>query len=187
MIYFTSDHHFGHENIIKHCKRPFSSVTEMDDHMVEAWNSVVGKRDTVYHLGDISHKRCDPEYAEDLVCRLNGSICLIIGNHEVDHDPDLDSRCDLEERMLIPACWFSEVVEGYYYIREEGQLITMSHYAQETWHDMSKGTWHLHGHSHGKLKKKPRRLDVGVDSHNFKPWSLTEIQQHFQPNKETAF
>lgn len=191
MIFFTADHHFGHENIIKHCKRPFKDADEMDQYMVDQWNSVVKKGDTVYHLGDISHKRADPERVMNIIEELSGDIDLLMGNHEVDSDPTKDSRDTIYARMRIATSLFHAVHEGYFYLRLDGQLITMSHYAQETWHDMSKGTWHLHGHSHGKLNKKLRRLDVGVDTHDFRPWSLDEIKDHFGGRKpmstETAF
>ena len=54
MIFFTSDHHFYHSNIIKYCQRPFHSVEEMNEEMIRRWNSVVGVDDTVYYLGDFS-------------------------------------------------------------------------------------------------------------------------------------
>jgi calcineurin-like phosphoesterase family protein len=51
-VFFTSDTHFGHANIIKYCGRPFASVEEMNRELIARWNAVVGPRDTVYHLGD---------------------------------------------------------------------------------------------------------------------------------------
>ena len=64
MIFITSDHHFGHENIIKHCSRPFRNADEMDATMVDRWNEVVGPDDDVYIAGDFSHKRCPAERAD---------------------------------------------------------------------------------------------------------------------------
>ncbi len=83
MIFFTSDTHFGHERIIELAKRPFKSVEEMDDAMISRWNSVVGKADTVYHLGDYSlyHRK---DTLKKLRERLNGKIILIAGNHDRD-------------------------------------------------------------------------------------------------------
>ena len=54
MIWFSSDHHFGHANIIKYASRPFDSVEAMDTELIRRWNEVVGERDTVYYLGDFT-------------------------------------------------------------------------------------------------------------------------------------
>jgi calcineurin-like phosphoesterase family protein len=76
-IFFTSDSHFGHANIIKYCNRPFSSVAEMDREMIEQWNKVVTMYDTVYHLGDFCFSAHAPYFNQ-----LNGNKFLILGNHD---------------------------------------------------------------------------------------------------------
>ena len=53
MKYFIADTHFNHENIIKYCNRPFQNSKEMNEYIVNKWNSVVTKNDIVYHLGDV--------------------------------------------------------------------------------------------------------------------------------------
>lgn len=73
--FYVADTHFGHEAIIGHCSRPFSSVSQMDDAMVDAWNSVVSNQDLVYHLGDFSVP--DIFYAADIFDRLNGRKILV--------------------------------------------------------------------------------------------------------------
>lgn len=89
-IFVVSDTHFGHKNILTFLRedgspvRPFSSVEEMDEHLVERWNSVVSPSDHVYHLGDVyfgdGWKHLD---------RLNGKKRLLLGNHDNGRDQKL--------------------------------------------------------------------------------------------------
>lgn len=81
-IWFTSDTHFGHANIIKYCNRPFSSVEEMNKTIIDNWNSVVGKDDIVWHLGDFS---LGNKNNIELVKQLNGKINIVLGNHDTQH------------------------------------------------------------------------------------------------------
>lgn len=79
-IWVISDTHFGHENIIKYCNRPFSDIDEMDEIMIKNWNAVVKPGDKVYHLGDVymgSSERFLSKFA-----RLHGKKRLIVGNHD---------------------------------------------------------------------------------------------------------
>src|SRR5271166_5248346 len=81
-IWFTSDHHFGHKNIITYCNRPFDSVDEMNEALVVAWNNLVKLDDTVYYVGDFSLK---PALMEQFAPRLHGKKILIAGNHDGCH------------------------------------------------------------------------------------------------------
>lgn len=78
--FIISDTHFGHENIISYCNRPFETVEQMNDEMIKRWNSVVGKEDIVYHLGDfaLGNKESIKNYKN----KLNGRIRLVLGNHD---------------------------------------------------------------------------------------------------------
>lgn len=95
--FITADTHFGHSNIIGYCNRPFSDVKEMDGALIQNWNSVVGKGDVVYHLGDFAMGKKD--FITNIVSRLNGEIHLIKGNH--------DSRSNKWYR----ECGFKEVYD----------------------------------------------------------------------------
>ena len=81
IAWLISDTHFNHENIIKYCNRPFDNINEMNNHIINKWNSVVNKDDIVYHLGDFA-LQSDKEIVSDLVKKLNGNIVLIMGNHD---------------------------------------------------------------------------------------------------------
>ena len=81
MKYYTSDLHFGHNNIIKYENRPFNSVDEMDEYLIYKWNNKVKKGDEVYIIGDFGF--CKGERANELLDRLNGRKYLIKGNGNV--------------------------------------------------------------------------------------------------------
>ena len=83
MIYFTSDLHFGHKNILEYCPnfRNFQSVDEMDEYLVYLWNKTVTPDDEIYNLGDFSFYN-SVEKTEQILTRLNGKHSLILGNHD---------------------------------------------------------------------------------------------------------
>ena len=85
-IYFTSDHHFLHNNIIQYCNRPFSSVEEMNEYMIQKWNEKISDTDLIYYLGDFAIEKRDQEKAfiniKKILERLKGQKILIAGNHD---------------------------------------------------------------------------------------------------------
>ena len=166
-IFFTSDTHFGHAGALTLYRRPFTSVEEMDQAMLDGWNRVVGEKDEVWHLGDfaIPPKRGlrGPEkasYMTDLLGQLNGQKHLVIGNN----DPPW---------VAALADWSS--VQDYREMEVEGAYLVLCHYPFRTWNRMAKGALNLHGHSHGRLKAMPRQFDVGVDVQGFRPVTLGEL------------
>ncbi len=80
MIYFIADTHFNHANIIKYCNRPFNNTSEMNEYIIQKWNSVVKDDDIVYHLGDVGFGSL--EQMKRLIVRLNGTKILLKGNHD---------------------------------------------------------------------------------------------------------
>lgn len=84
-IWVISDTHFYHKNIIEYCKRPFASVQEMNEALIENWNSVVRTDDVVYHLGDVFFTKDGGRQLH----RLNGRKRLILGNHDNPLDPQI--------------------------------------------------------------------------------------------------
>ena len=79
MIYFTADTHFGHENVIRFCGRPYATDAEMDEALIENWNSRVKGNDTVFILGDLLFRS---DNAEEILRCLKGKKRLLIGNHD---------------------------------------------------------------------------------------------------------
>lgn len=82
-VYFTSDTHFFHERIIDYFQRPFTSVKEMNEALINNWNSAVPTDGIVFYLGDFA--KGDSAIWSDILCRLSGHIHLIAGNHDWPH------------------------------------------------------------------------------------------------------
>jgi len=170
MIYFTADTHFFHKNeetgdgIIKYESRPFETIEEMNKALINKWNTVVSNKDDVYHLGDFAFctGKGQQEQLDELLNSLNGRIYLIKGNHD---------------RKPITSHKRFAWVKDYYELKDNHQKYILFHYPIESWNAERHGRLHLHGHTHGKIKKMPFRLDVGVDVHNYFPISLEEVKQ----------
>ena len=82
-LFFTSDPHFGHKNIIKYANRPFKNIKEHDKALIENWNDVVTDNDTVICQGDFSLTKDD--YTREIMGKLHGKKILIRGNHDQSH------------------------------------------------------------------------------------------------------
>lgn len=169
MTHFISDTHFNHAGSLKWnngATRPqFSSVEEMNQTMINNWNSVVTDSDEVYHLGDFAY-RCSKQEAEKIWWQLNGKKHLIKGNH--DHgDIDLwESVSDIKELIVLNS-------------KGCNQLIVLCHYPIFSWKNMIHESWHLHGHVHGsmqELNKEIKRHDCSVEVNNYTPISLEQIE-----------
>jgi calcineurin-like phosphoesterase family protein len=176
--WFTSDTHFDHDRIRGYCSRPFKDVTEMNEVLVNNWNSVVANNDIVYFLGDFCFGN-EKRIAEFLK-RLNGIIYIIFGNHDKTLRKfalkDLNARKDLIERIKF--------LGDYAEINIEGQFIVLCHYGLLTWSRRSHGSFALVGHSHSNMTALNKNsqiigkiLDVGVDGNNFFPYSFEDIKK----------
>jgi calcineurin-like phosphoesterase family protein len=158
-VLFTSDHHFGDRRARTFYRRPFPSVAEMDQAMIEDWNGAVQPDDEVWHLGDFALRQ-STERVKFLLGALNGHKHLVVGNN----DDDAVTECDE---------WLS--VQAYAEMTIDGVRLVLCHYAFRAWRDMGKGTINLHGHSYGRLRPLPRQYDVGVDSWGFRPIKLVDL------------
>ena len=158
-ILFTSDTHFDHDNIIKYCNRPFSSVEEMNETLIENWNKTVSYRDTIYHLGDFIWRPED----DSILKALNGTIIFIKGNH--DRRKSYPRNIKWHDRLEIK-------IQGY--------KIVLDHYPLRSWNGSFHGSWHLYGHCHGTLPEDNGfSCDVGVDVWDYKPVQFEVIKEKF--------
>lgn len=176
--FFTADQHIGHAGILSprmSSRRPFATIREHDETMVECWNSVVRTDDVVWFLGDWAHK-CSPSYALQIFRRLNGIKYPIRGNHE-----------RIGEKMPWDAP-MRDVAQIH--VQDPGMQkavgIWLSHYAHRTWPKSRRGHIHLYGHSHGTLPGTSRSLDVGVDAWNWTPVTLEQILQRMAETEAAA-
>jgi calcineurin-like phosphoesterase family protein len=156
--WFTADLHLGHANIIRYCSRPFSTVAEMDQTLLERLNASVKANDILHFLGDFSigNPARVLEYRRRIRCK---KILAVPGNH------DKQARKLKEE-----FSWHDNLGE----VSIHGQPIVLCHYGLRVWNRSNHGSWHLYGHSHGRLPEVPDSLsmDVGVEHARFPPMAL---------------
>ena len=195
-IFFTSDLHFGHENVIRFDNRPFDTVEEMDEEMIKRWNAKVGKGDIVYVLGDFIWKAATNE-AVSIIRRLNGQIILIKGNH----DRFLHNAA--AKKALAGIKDYDDICVTL----EDGttRRCILSHYFIPFYNGHRYQAIHLHGHSHlteeaaeevritTELNEKGYDLkiyNVGCMYWNYTPVTLNEILERMaygQENKNVGF
>jgi calcineurin-like phosphoesterase family protein len=181
-IFVTADQHLGHENIIKFCDRPFVTIEEMDQVLIDNWNKVVGKDDIIYHLADFTLG--DFTIARRYFAQLNGKI-QVLANHW-HHDkrwlpknyfgplfleyPDCP---DIGHVNILPPMVVLEIEE----MGDEGRAlaVTLCHYPLACWDRKHYGAWHLYGHTHKPDDSDEFRLNIGVDCMNYHPISLGNV------------
>ncbi len=168
--YFTSDTHWGHRNIIKYSNRPFKSVEEMDEAMINNWNSVVLPDDHIYHLGDVGFS--DNTKVNKILNRLNGTIFHIKGNHD---------RKLKTDRFTWSRDYFELYIQDKDCARGR-QLIVLCHYPFLTWDKKHHNSWNIHGHCHGAIPidLNAKRIDAGVDVWNYLPISYQQLKIEFK-------
>lgn len=150
-VFFTSDTHFYHRNILKFCPetRYGKDHFDMTEIMVQNWNDRVKPGDDIYHLGDFSFGSV--EKTIEIVGRLHGNIHLILGNHD--------------NRHVLKRGSFPNIVsvDVYKELKIDNTKICLFHYPIFEWNAMHYGAWSLHGHTHGSVQIEGKSLDVGID------------------------
>lgn len=178
-IWFTSDLHFDHRNVLRFCDRPWDDEKEMGNGLVENWNNTVGDNDIVFILGDVFWFN-DSHSIKKVLSKLKGkNIYIIPGNHDdfkSYHRVD-DDRINLCEDVVVT--WITR--EG-----KKLQEIWLSHYPMMTWPHRENGAYQFFGHIHSKPDKNEgvdqdlplhwNQLDVGCDYWDYKPVSLETLE-----------
>ena len=176
-IWFTSDLHFNHANIIKFCNRPWKTTEEMDEALISNWNSVVKPNDLIFDLGDFAF--ADRDKWIKLLEQLNGKHYLILGNHDIIRWPG---------NKVLPLF---ERVEYQLTLKIDGRKVYFNHYPfvcyGGTDRDSTSKVYQLFGHVHSGpncsgldydrlINLFPYQYDVGVDNNNYTPISWEQVK-----------
>lgn len=169
MIYLSSDLHFGHNREFIYGARGFSNVEEMNEAIVERFNSVIKEDDDLYLLGDLM---LGDNNNIDYVKRLNGRIHIVLGNH------DGDTREQLYKTLPNVV-----EIEKAIHLRYKKLYFYLSHFPAITENFDNINWWNLHGHIHSNqiqaYPQYPATLHVGVDATNCYPISIENLFNNF--------
>lgn len=190
-IWFTSDLHFSHKNILRHCEERIKAfgipnniseeekVQLHDKYIIKLWNKTVSKKDTIYVLGDFSF--ANTESTKKIISKLNGNKFLILGNH--------DKSSEKLEGYFKQITQMKEIIfkKDNFNFLEEDFGVFCCHYAMITWSRKHYGVCQLMGHSHGRMDdyneaSADLRVDVGIDGKlaNFNFISLEQLYKYFK-------
>ena len=170
-VYFTSDLHLGHRAVIGMQERPFDDVEQMNRRLIQGINQRVGMRDTLWVLGDVSH-RIGKETAAGLLSKVTcRDVRLVRGNHDKDWGA---------EGAFVEVCDYKE-------LSLDGMRVCLMHYPLASWNGKHRGSGHLHGHVHAgpgyneaMAARGVKRYDVGVDANGYLPVSWEEVRSFME-------
>lgn len=184
-IWFTSDLHLNHSNVIRFCERPFQSTKEMNLALMNNWNNTVKEDDYIFMLGDFDwfpHRH----HMRTTVSKLNGHKYFVLGNHDNFQSFELCQDLDLHICQDITVLYVTaEDWEQRNWSRKILEII-LCHYPLMTWSHSNSDTYMLFGHIHsrengilGEFNKElpiieGKMMDVGVDRHGYKPITLEQ-------------
>jgi len=194
-VFFTSDTHYGHSNIVRGTTRwdlsgdtkgqscrDFDTLEEHNKALVEGINKVVGKDDILYHLGDWSFGGLDNIWKFRNQLRVD-TIHLIFGNHD-HHIRNNKVFSGILEALSgkISAKEMFTTTQDVLEVKLNHKHFFMSHYSHQVWNGSHKGIMHCFGHSHDTLEGIGKSMDVGMDSAKrilgeYRPFSLEEVTE----------
>lgn len=177
MIFYTSDEHYNHKNIILYAGRKYKDVEEMNQALIDNHNSIVSANDTTYHLGDFS---MSATVVKDILSQLNGTHILIPGNHDKCHP--CHKKFNKIKSEYIGYGFKDVIVEQTIDIKGLG-LVKFNHlpYIDPGWDDVRYSQFKpkptgekylFHGHVHNSWQTKGNMINLGVDVWDYKPVEL---------------
>ena len=173
-IWFTSDTHFNQERTLELSKRPFDSVQVMNDTIIDRWNSVVGKDDTVYHLGDFGDFTSMDNL--NIINSLNGNIILILGNYELN---DINNGIISESTLRVMG--FKEIHNNLIINIPDIGDVFLTHEPINCIDIKLDNNikFNLFGHIHKLQMVKSFGLNVGTDCHNYTPIDVETVKFYY--------
>ena len=154
-IYFYSDPHFYHNNIIKYCNRPFENTFLMNKHLIKEYNKIVRDEDIVYFLGDIGLGATNGMLTK-IISQLNGTKILIRGNH------------DRAGASTYIGIGFSAVLAEAV-LQVGNRLVTLTHRPK---YDIG---WNFCGHVHNNWKTDQQCINCSVEMWDYKPIVVSKL------------
>ena len=175
--WWTSDHHFGHENIIGYCARPFANADVMNRTMVERWNDAVDDGDEVWILGDLVLGRLTVNLSAH-VSRLKGRKILVPGNHDTCWTGRKKGPSQIA--VYYDLGGITHIIDHPDPVELAGETVQLNHFPYDPgipgqpakyaqWRPEDDGGWLLCGHIHERWRQNRKQINVGVDAWNFAP------------------
>lgn len=167
-VWFTADPHFGHKNILSFCPetRKGTTIQDHDRFLIETWQETVAQEDLVFILGDVSF--ADEATTHGILGQLPGQKVLVRGNH----DKVINNSKSLQTHFIM--------MKDYLRVDIDSQMVVLFHYPIMEWANMHYGSFHFHGHIHGKPSGVDGRIwDVGIDTRpngDMKLWGWEELR-----------
>lgn len=164
-LWFFADPHFGHEAIRCYCHRPWSTIKDHDDAILQRYNELVSPRDDVIFLGDFAFRN-----HEKYIAKLPGKKTFVFGNHD---------RMSMEALRNFSRVIGARHCPGVVELSVGAFTVTGSHFPMASWNASHYGAWHVHGHCHGRMPEPEHmlRCDVGVDVWDYYPVNFELVRR----------
>ena len=181
-FWVTSDTHFGHENIIKYCNRPFLNWEDMNEKLIENWNARVKPEDVVIHCGDFFMGQLS--MIDSVLPRLNGTIIWVRGNHDQSNRMRLIQE-KYQDKVFIAGSQFYLRYRQWFFVFCHLPL-SNEELLEQFEADNREIVW-VHGHVHDKwdfYEPYKKSFNVCVDKTDYHPVNIGELDYHIQNCEE---
>ena len=176
-LFFTSDEHYNHANILKFCNRPFKNTQEHIEESIKRHNSVVPKGARVIQCGDMFWRTTTLKQALDIINNLNGQHYFIWGNH----DELMEKNPVLRQNFI----WCKDIAKIDHPLLVKPLVVC--HYAMHVWRNSHKGAYHLYGHTHANLPEQNNlSFDCGQDAWDYTPVSVEQVIEKMEKKKRVG-